>query len=190
MKFFNFFKSVDNKKPTVDLEHLTPEGELPWGWYAYTKEFTDKINTEYSYFLNMWLDSKNKSPKELYSALKSFILYLEDVEKLCKTKGECFEFWYYEILTTKDYAEKRKKELEELTTNLDHLQEIYIKKQKLLPTVIELLKANDGILQSEFKELFDEPFQSDVSNILYQMHKDGKLEKTKHGKSYILHYKE
>lgn len=103
-------------------DRLTPEGELPWGWVTRNKDFCNRINMEFTHFLNMWLEARTKSPKELYQALKSFVLYLEDVEKLCKSKGECFEFWFHEILTGKGYVEKRKKELEELTANLSKMQ--------------------------------------------------------------------
>ncbi len=176
-------------KPADDLEHLTPEGELPWGWHTHTKEFTSNTGDQYTHFLNMWLDAREKSPKELHSALKSFVLYLEDVERLCKSKGECFEFWFYHILTSPDYLEKRKAELNELTANLDELQQSHEKKQQLFPDVVRLLKANDGIQQSEFKKLFDEPFQNDVANILYHLHKEGKLERIKEGRTYILHFR-
>ncbi len=118
MGFFDFIK---NKKETTqtDFEHLTKEGELPFGWIYRNKAFIDPINTEYSHFLIMWIDSAKKAPKEQYAALKSFVLYLEDVEKLCKSKGECFEFWFYEILTAPGYLTERKKELEELTQTLN-----------------------------------------------------------------------
>ena len=182
-------REKSSSKPVVDLEHLTAEGELPWGWMLHNREFTGKIGGEYTHFLNTWLDARKKSPKELYSALKSFILYLEDAERLCKSKGEHFEYWYYNILTAPDYLKKRKNELKELTENLDELQEVYEKKQNLFPAVIELLKSNDGILQSEFKQLFDEPFQNEVSNILYNLHKEGKLERIKEGRTYILHFR-
>lgn len=200
MGFFDFLKKK-GQPPKASTTHtevnsfgerydkLTSDGELPWGWTLHNKEFTEKIGSEYSYFLNMWLDARSKAPKELYPALKSFVLYLEDAESLCKAKGECFEYWYYEILTSRDYLEKRKEELKELTLNLDYLQEIYIKKQNLKPVVIHLLKENDGILQSEFKNLFDEPFQNEVSNIIYALYQAGEVEKTKSGRSYILHYK-
>lgn len=122
----NLLKALDRiAKPDDDLTHLTKEGELPWGWHSHNKELTAKIQGEYSYFLNMWLDARKKSPKEQYPALKSFVLYLEDLEKQCKSKGECFEFWFYEILTTKDYITQRKTELDELTANLDTLQKEY-----------------------------------------------------------------
>lgn len=180
-------------KPDDDLEHLTKEGELPWGWHNHTKEFTNKVNNEYSHFLNLWLESKSKSPLDQYSALKSFVLYLEDVEKLCKAKGECFEFWFYEILTEKKYVEDRKKELEKLTANFNKLQADHDKKNLLLSTldnrIIKMLIDNPGILQSQFVKMFDPIVQNDVREKLYLMEKAGKLERTKSGRSYTLHYK-
>ena len=180
---------VKEEENLTDVEYLKKYNDLPFGWASHNGEFTQKIGSEHSYFFKMWLDARQKSPKELYPALKSFVLYLEDAENLCKSKGECFEFWYYEIIASKDYIQERKQELEYLTENLDYMQDIYIKKQNLKPTIIELLKDNDGILQSEFKHLFDEPFHSEVSHILYQMQQEGEIERIKSGKSYILHYK-
>lgn len=191
MGIFDFFKKTGKQshiaEPQTDYDHLTEEGELPWGWLYHNKEFVDRIQTEHTHFLNNWIDARNKSPKELYPALKSFVLYLEDLEKLCKTKGECFEFWFYSLIASSEYIEARKAELKQLTDNLDELQQIYEKKQQLFPAVVELLKANDGILQSEFKQLFDEPYQDEVSNILYKLNKEGKLERIKQGRTYILH---
>lgn len=186
------FDTTRRKEPqqnTVAVEHLDENGELPFGWVYRNINSTAPIQSEYSYFMNMWLDSKKKSPIEQRNALKSFVIYLEDAQKLCRSKGECFEFWYREILTSPDYLEKRKQELAELVENLDRLQDIYEKKQNLKPAVVCLLKENDGILQSDFKWLFDEAFHADVLNMLYEMHKAGELERIKSGRSYILHYK-
>ena len=175
------------------LDRLTPDVELPFGWITHNQEFTSKINNEYTYFLNMWLDSRKKAPIEQYSALKSFVLYLEDVERLCKAKGECFEFWYYHVLASKDYIEKRKSELEKLKSNFDKLQSDFEKRSDQLPNldkrIVKMLIDNPGILQSEFIKIFDQSVQNDVREKLYFMEKKGKLERTKSGRSYILHYK-
>ena len=112
MWFFGSMKK--QKKEVAPIPERLENGELPWGWVTRNKEFCDKINDEYSYLLNAWIKSRNKPQIEHYSALKSFVVYLEDVEKLCKSKGECFDFWFREILTGKGYVETRKKELEEL----------------------------------------------------------------------------
>lgn len=208
MGLFNFKKKKDIKivfkapsTPDIDLKHLTKEGELPWGWVTHNKEFTDKISNEFSYFLNKCIESRAKSPKEQYPALKSLVLYLEDVEKLCKSKGECFEFWFYEILTSRDYLTNSKKQLEHLVTNMDSLQKEYElnawkekeKQRKIIEMksdVILLLKENDGILQSEFWKLFDDEIcRMAATDIVYALVKEGKIERTKSGRSYTLHYK-
>ena len=180
-------------EPAEDLEHLTPEGDLPRGWFTENKNFIDKTNSEFSYFLKRWIDSRDGSPKELYSALKSFVLYMEDVKKVCLQKGECFEHWFNEILTSPGYLEKRKAELQKLTANLEELQKKYEHKSAWMPIlddeIIKQLRANDGILQSDFIKMFDEDVQADVSSKLYYMAKSGDLERIKSGRSYILHYK-
>ena len=100
-------------------DRLTPDGELPFGWVTKNKDFCDRISDEYSYFLNTWLNTRKKSAKEQYQALKSFILYLEDLERLCGSKGECFEFWFREILTSENYIAMRKEELEKLHSKIN-----------------------------------------------------------------------
>lgn len=213
MGLFNFKKKKDFKNenvlkalkalatPAYDLEHLTKEGELPLGWVYHNKDFVDRINKEYSYFLDIYIESKSKSPMEKYSALKSFVLYLEDVEKLCKSKGECFEFWFYEILTARDYLQNLKEELRYLVVNMDSLRREYEleswkekeKQRKIIEMksdVILLLKQNEGILQSDFWKLFDDEIcRSAASDIVYALTKEGKIERTKSGRSYTLKYK-
>lgn len=112
----------DSKKKNDFAQAVKPEslqnGELPFGWVTRNKEFCDRISNEFSHFLNNWLASRGKAPMDQYSALKSFVLYLEDAERLCKSRGECFDFWFNEILTGKGYIKKRKKELEALTAKL------------------------------------------------------------------------
>lgn len=176
-----------------ELSHLTSDGELPWGWHYHNKDIIERINNEYSYFLNIWLDSRNKAPKEQYAALKSFVLFLEDVERLCKEKGECFEFWLYNILSSKDSIKELKEELNELQTNFDVIEKQYYERQDALflldNKIIIKLKENQGILQSEFVKTFSPLVQKEVKEMLYHLEKEGKLQKTKSGRSYILNYR-
>lgn len=205
MGLFNFKKKKDFIKENVlnvlkspepkdcDLNRLTKEGELPWGWVLRNKEFIGNVGRSYFRFQQTWLESRNKSPKEFYWALKSLIVYLEDAERLCKKKGECYEFWFYEYLISRDYIEKRKAELKELTENLDNLTLNYEKRIANLSNIdaqiVEKLKENQNILQSDFVKLFDSTVQADVREKLYWMEKGGALERIKSGRSYILKYK-
>ena len=193
MKIFNF-KKKNTTQPNIPDETLTEEGDLPFGWTYRNREFVSKVQSEYSHFLNNWIDSRTKSPKEQYAALKSFVLYLEDAEKLCKSKGECFEVWFYDLIASKEYIEKRKSELDDLTKNFDQIESAYNKKQQemneLDKKVIDALKKNDGILQSEFVKLFDPIVKNEVASLLYSLDKEGIIQRTKSGRSYILHFKE
>lgn len=192
--------AADTKRDNIsktDMDHLTADGELPWGWIYHNKEFTGKINDEYSHFLNCWVNSRSGLPKEQYSALKSFVVYLEDLEKLCKSKGECFEWWFYNVLASKEYIENRKKDLDEIITKFDTLEKNHEakceKEEKIAtmkPAVIVLLKENDGILQSDFWKLFDDEICCEAAKeIVYDLLRNGKIERTKSGRSYLLHYK-
>ena len=176
-----------------NLEHLTKDGELPWGWIYRNKEFTDKINKEYTYYLHAWLDSRKKSPKELQVVLTSFIVYLEDTEKLCKSKGECFEFWFYNILVSDDYIDRRKEELHQLKANLEELQNNYVKRNEELSDIderiIKKLKEHRIILQSDFVKMFDPLIQDYVREKLYYMEKENVLDRIKSGRTYTLRYK-
>lgn len=71
-------------KKTVD--------DLPWGWISQNQDFIGKIEKEYSYFLHAWIDSTKKSPRELYSALKSFVFYMEEVKKFVPQKTNTSNF--------------------------------------------------------------------------------------------------
>lgn len=192
MGFFDFVKNKKEVEPT-DFEHLTKEGELPFGWVYHNKDFVGRINSAYLIFLNVWLESKSKTPKEQYAALKSLVVYLEDVERLCKKKGECFEFWFNEILTSPGYLEQRKDELEKLITNFDEIEKNFQNKERELADlnakIVNLLKENPGIIQADFVKLFDPIIQNEVKEKLYYMDKAGYLERIKTGRSYTLNYR-
>ena len=208
---FKFFKKSKKEKPqkltptktlnisternsfNEPLDKLDADGELPWGWIAHNKEFTDKIQKEYSHFLHEWVNSRNKSPKELYSSLKSFVQYMEDVEKLCASKGECFEFWFRETFSGKGYLKTRQSELKFLEENLAKLQSDYEHKQNelvnLKSRVIQCLINNNGILQSELRKQFDNSIHNEVYEVISELEKENELDRVKSGRSYILRYK-
>lgn len=99
-------KVSKSNKPIERMDRLTPDGELPWGWVTTNKAFTDKTYKEYSRFCDAYYKSKKKGMLQEYAALKSLIIYMEDVQKLCKRKGECFAYWAsYMVARPKDIAE-------------------------------------------------------------------------------------
>lgn len=207
MGFFDLFKkkkavtlevteNTNNDYYNENFDQLTAEGELPFGWIYSNKQFTDKLRSEYGWFLQQWLDSRSKAPLQQYSALKSFVLYMQDAKNLCAQKGECFNR-YREILFTDDYIEKRYNELKQLETNLDRAEEDYKRQQQIEKNVLPnlkkylraIIKENPGILQTDVYKHFDEDVKDYVSAELYQMNRSGKIYREKAGRTYKLYIK-
>ena len=186
-------KEVKQQVKQVKKEQLE-DGDLPWGWIARNREFIDKVQKEDSYFLHAWLDARKKSKKDEYAALKSFVIHLEDLEKLCKAKGECFDFWFHEILITPDYIQKRKAELKELEENLEELIKKDDRQQyiniNILPTLekdlLALISQKGEILQTELYKEFPEDIKEYVKEHLYFLARDNKIVREKSGRTYLL----
>lgn len=77
------------------------DGELPWGWIVSNKDFTDKIEKEFSHFWQAWIDARHGDQRQEMNALKSLLQYMDDVQRMCDQKGECFGFWCAEYLIGK-----------------------------------------------------------------------------------------
>ena len=88
------------------LDRLTPDGELPWGWISANKQFTEKIQGEAQYFIDQWLSAEKKGALEEYAALKSYLLYLDDAKRLCESQGECFAKWFSDIIASQKQIDK------------------------------------------------------------------------------------
>lgn len=189
-------KDKDHHSSREDLQHLTADGDLPWGWITANADFTGRIGSEYRYFFNAWLESRSKSPRETYTALKSFVLYMNDAKKLCHGMGECFERWL-EICFTDDYLDKRTEELNNYEQNLPELEAAYEKKMQfecnILPhlekELLRIIKEQSGILQKDIYKMFDPIGKKYIQEKLYYAEKAGKITREKNGNSYKLFVK-
>ena len=104
-----------------DLNRLTPEGELPWGWYSANRQFTQQIDSEFRYFSDAYIESRKNGALAEYGALKSLVTYMEDVKKLCDSKGECFVEWASVMVANPDDLASNKDRLKYLEENMDKL---------------------------------------------------------------------
>lgn len=192
MGLFDFLKSKHSTSSVAQttISESLVNGELPFGWTYRNKEFVEKYNNEYTFFLNQWIESLKLSPKEKYSALKSFVIFLDDLKKLCYQKGDCFALWFDDIIASPEYIETRKSELIELESNLDRLTseyELHLKESKNLENrVLEVLAENPEILQTDVYKNFHTIVKEDVSSILYRLAKENKITRIKSGKTYLI----
>lgn len=206
MGLFDFFKKKaqtqnapkDNFQNSFgeDMRYLTSDGDLPLGWYTANADFTGKIGEEYKYFFNAWYESRDKSPRETYAALKSFVLYMNDAKKLCHNMGECFEYWL-DVCFTDDYLSARTDELNHLEQNLPELEAAYEKKiwfeNNVLPNLekdlLEIIKEKPGVLQKDIYKMFEPMARSYIQEKLYFCEKSGSIAREKSGNTYKLFLK-
>ena len=176
--------------PNTNSENGDDEDIFPWGWFYQNKDFTDRISAEYSYFLKKWVDSKQKDVRTQYSALKSFVIYLQDAEKLCKSKGDLFYTWFTEILTTPSYLDMRKEELRifqsELNQRLVDEKEYNEAMDGIDEKLIQIIKKSPGILQKDVYAFFPPLVKKEIQSVLYQLDEIGLIQREKAGNTYKL----
>lgn len=172
------------------LDHLTADGDIPYGWVSVNRDFTSKIESEYRYFFGKWCDSKDKGPKEHYAATKSFVMYMNDAKQLCSSKGECFSFWQDKTLFNDDYINELTEKMQYIKENFDNLEDEYQReeyiKHCILPELPEIIKAKPGILQTEVFKMYPVDCKNLISLELYAMSRNGKIIREKSGRSYSL----
>lgn len=92
MKLFNFKKSQTSPQNSKgqNLDKLI-DGELPWGWVLYFKDFYKPRNDKMVELANK---TRCQNKDEKISALKELIAYFYAYKKECSEKGECFEKYF------------------------------------------------------------------------------------------------
>lgn len=188
MGLFDFLKKKTTPIVGGDkLDKLTPEGELPWGWHHANREFTQKIDNEYRYFSEAAYAAKKEGVRAEYAALKSLVLYMEDVRKLCDSKGECFSAWASLVVANPITYQQEKERLQYMEANMADL----LKREKILNRlridILQIIEDNPGILQTEVYKRFPSDLKNDVSNELYQLGAHEEISREKHGRTYRLH---
>lgn len=178
-------------EPEEDQEHLTAEGDLPWGWFQVHDKDIDPIKTEYKKLWQFWFDNRTNSPCVRVESLKPLVQFMVETKKLCKEKGECFNYWR-DILFTNEFLKDRKEELKELENNLQELENAYQKKmaieRDLVPILgsklLSIIESDPGIMQKDIYKMFDPEARSYIQSELYSAEKACKIKREKSGNSY------
>jgi hypothetical protein len=183
-------KPKDNFHNTLgeDLRHLTPDGELPFGWLVYYQDFTGEKGRKIA---DKWKAVRNAVlTQDKLDAYRDYFATIASVGEECKEAGECHYKWFCEnFLESVSYNEEVK-DYRRLKADAPSL----IKHENLLSTleydVMAKLRECNGIIQSEFLKTFDPLIKDEVSAFLRESARTGKIERTKSGRSYILKIKE
>lgn len=180
-------------EPEEDQDHLTTDGDLPWGWISVHKKEIQKYETQYNKAWSEWFNKRSASPREHMIALESFVECMAKLKKQLEKRGECYNYWR-DTLFTDDFLDRWSKELDSIKENIEILQQEFEEKQafeaNVLPTLekelLKIIKEQPGILQKDIYKLFNPVAKSYISETLYQAGKSGKIIREKSGNTYKL----
>ena len=111
-------KSQKTNSVGEDLSHLTPEGELPFGWMAYNQEIIGQMEAELAIFRKAIHDADNLLTK--HSALKSYFLYLDDGKKHYTEINECAGKYFEEYICNSEETKSNMRRFIEIERQLDY----------------------------------------------------------------------
>lgn len=157
-----------------------------------TKKYIDIIcNNRSKIIESKYIDEKIKLHKENISVF-------EELKNFCNSCGEggkiFFEKYYLHCHnSTNDdfiYIQEDIDKLNYLEKNYDKLKSDEEKYNSLIvgleDKILKILNENNGILQKDLIKMFDPLLKNDISNFIYKLTKDNKIEKKKVGNSNAL----
>ena len=192
MGLFDLFKrnKAETKVSATKTENQE-ERMFPSGFFYENRHFLKEIEDNFHYFQDEYISAKKqeKGIQAVRVALKSFIVYMEDVERICASKGEPFVNWSKLSICNEASMESYRNDLKKIEDNLEEL----IKKENLLnwlkPELLNIIIEEPGIYQPDIYKRFDAELKPEVSNQLYLLYANGLITREKSGRSYKLYIK-
>lgn len=125
MGFFDVFKNQSTKEKIEakrtnsfgeSVDKLDQDGNLPFGWVTHNRYYVDMIERDLQPFRQAILNAK--TDLEMWAALKSFVLFLQDGKNRYYGINECVGKYFDEYICKSEEAKKRKKQYKEIEKKL------------------------------------------------------------------------
>ena len=116
----NVLKAVQEiAKPDAVQEHLTKDGELPWGWLRQNtpiiKPYEDRI-------VKMAVDLKSYKGNDKIRPLEELISFYAEFKSFCYEKNECYQKYFSDMW--EHCHNSRCKDFEYITPYVDELNKL------------------------------------------------------------------
>lgn len=174
--------------PVRDLDHLDENGDIPVGWLYANRNLTEPTKLIYSYLIEKYAEQKKNGVLSKYAALKALVSYIDDIHESCASKGECFKKWADELVDPY-FLENYRADLNAMEESMEDLLHKEKVTKQLKIDLLEIIKAEPGVVQSDLYKRFDAELKADISNELYWLSANGTITREKSGRSYKLFIK-
>lgn len=106
-------------QPDADQEHLTAEGDLPWGWYTQNLPIVKPYEAEIT---NMAVALKGLKGIERITQLEKLISFYNEYKCFCYGKNECYIKYFSDMW--EHCHNSRCKDFEYITPYIDELEKL------------------------------------------------------------------
>lgn len=183
-------KDNDHNAFGEELDKLR-DGELPRGWSLANKDFIKSCDSK---LVDLSVaSSKAQSVDEEIRLLREFIKYYYACQEECAKRGECFTKYFSDTWMhchnsqneDFEFVYPREERLHYLEAHYDEL----IKKEKIIAEesvdldskILEKIRTNEGILQTELYKNYNAAMKSVISGRLYFLNKENVITREKSG---------
>lgn len=170
-----------------DLQRLTPNGELPFGWVSYYRDFTERQEKKIDATWNKVYSSS--TAKEKIDAYKRYFSTVKSVGTTCKKAGECHYKWFCENILESTWYKQQLEQYQKFENEAPAIMKRDGLLQNLGPEVMKRIVENDGILQTDLIKMFDPIIKDDISKLLRNLEQGNVITREKSGRTYKIYKK-
>ena len=130
---------------------------------------------------------KTKDLLERISLLQEAVVAFEKAKKFCYSKGKGGTIYFQDMW---EYMQNSQNDCFSYLDNIiNALEQAKRKRDVIIPSVLNAISENDGVLQKNIYSLLPDISKSEIQSIIRDLEGNGSIQRTKKSGSYELHIK-
>ena len=130
---------------------------------------------------------KTKDLSERISLLQEAVVAFEKAKKFCYSKGKGGTIYFQDMW---EYMQNSQNDCFSYLDNIiNALEQAKRKRDVIIPSVLNAISENDGVLQKNIYSLLPDISKSEIQSIIRVLEENGSIQRTKKSGSYELHIK-
>lgn len=182
-----------HEETSYGSDELDEYGELPIGWIGRHHEELRNMEENVVAHVKAAQDTSKPVDERIEEYETAIRLYGRMKERFV-SKGECYAKYFSDMWENchnskceiYKYIDPVAEELTQLRENYDTLKRREAILSTLDANLFQYIKSEGKVLQTDIYKAFDPVVKTDIMNILYQWAKEGRINREKSGRSYLV----